>query len=77
MKMENRSHRYDTNRPRSGHEHKYSKSKKGLTIMMLTLATFKAQFMKKLCNAEAELKKPVAYKKKRVVDWIMHSFTGR
>ena len=34
--MKNRSHRYDTNRPRSGHEHKYSKSKKGLTIMMLT-----------------------------------------
>ena len=25
MKMKNRSHRYDINRPRSRHEHKYSK----------------------------------------------------
>ena len=25
LKMKNRSHRYDINRPRAGHEHKYAK----------------------------------------------------
>ena len=35
MKMKNRSHRYDINRPRSSDEHKYSKYKKYLTMMML------------------------------------------
>ena len=30
------------------------------------LATFEAQFIKKLSNTEAELKKSVTYKKKRV-----------
>ena len=33
-KNENRSHRYDINRPWFRHEHKYSKYKKCLTIMM-------------------------------------------
>ena len=35
MKIKNGSHRYDINRPRSRHEHKYSKYKKCLNIMML------------------------------------------
>ena len=35
MKMKNRSHRYDKNRPRSRHGHKYSKYKKCFTMMML------------------------------------------
>ena len=35
MKMKNRSHRWDINRRRSRHEHKYSKYKKCLTMMML------------------------------------------
>ena len=30
-------------------------------------ATFEAQYMKKLSNTEAEMKKSVAYKKKRVL----------
>ena len=34
IKMKNRSHRYDINRPWFRHEHKYSKYKKCLTIMM-------------------------------------------
>ena len=34
MKMKNRSHRYDINRPRSRHEHKYGKYE-GLNMMML------------------------------------------
>ena len=32
---EKRSHRYDINRPRSRHGHKYSKYKKCLSMMML------------------------------------------
>ena len=35
MEMKNRSHKYDVNRPRSRNEHKYSKYKKCLHIMML------------------------------------------
>ena len=35
MKIEKWSHRYDINRPRSRHGHKYSKYKKCLSIMML------------------------------------------
>ena len=35
MKMKYRSHRYDINRPRSTHEHKFSKCKKCRTMMML------------------------------------------
>ena len=34
-KYENRSHRYDINRPRFRHGHKYSKSKKCLSMAML------------------------------------------
>ena len=53
MKMKNGLHRYDKNRPKSKHEHKYSKYKKCFNMMMLlyilinTEATFEAQFMKK------------------------------
>ena len=35
IKMKNKSNRYDINRPRSGHGHKYSKYKKFLNMMML------------------------------------------
>ena len=34
MKMKNRSHRYDMNRPKSRHGHKYSKYKKFLSVIM-------------------------------------------
>ena len=34
LKMKNRSHRYDINRPRSRHGHKYTKYKICLSIMM-------------------------------------------
>ena len=69
LKMKNRSQRYDINRPRPAHGPKYTKCKMCLSIMMVLrnrYATFEAQFMKKLSNTEAELKKSVAYKKKRV-----------
>ena len=36
------------------------------------LTTFKAQFMKKLSNTEAEMKKSFAYKKKLVVNNELH-----
>ena len=35
MKMKNRSHRYDINRPKSRHGQKYSKYTKYLSIIML------------------------------------------
>ena len=35
IKMKIRTYRYDINRPRSIHEHKYSKCKKCLSMMML------------------------------------------
>ena len=35
MKMKNRSHRYDINRPRSRHGQKYGKYKKSLSMMVL------------------------------------------
>ena len=56
--MKNRSHRYDTNRPKTTYGHKYSKYKKCFSMMMLIY-----YFMKKLNNTEAELKKNVTYKK--------------
>ena len=71
LKMKNRSHRYDINRPRPRHGQRYTKYKMYLSIMMVICikqhqATFEAQFMKRLSNTEAELKKSVAYNKKRV-----------
>ena len=58
MKLKNRSHRYDINRPRLRHGHKNTKYKMCHCIMMVigvlsnTLATFEVQFMKKLSNTE-------------------------
>ena len=72
MKMKNRLHTYDINRPRPRHGDKYSEYKNCLNMMMLRFiqqqqATYEAQFMSKLSNTEAELKKNVAYKKMRVI----------
>ena len=69
MKMKNRSHRWDINRRRSRHEHKYSKYKKCLTMMMLLcvkqhLSNIWSSFLqKKISNTEAELKKALLIKK--------------
>ena len=49
VKMKNRAHRCDINRPRPRHRHKYT--------------TFEAQIMKMLNNTDAEFKKSLAYKK--------------
>ena len=53
MKMKNRSHRYDINRPTPRYAQKYRKYKKCLSMMMLRCL---AQFIKKLSNTEPGLK---------------------
>ena len=69
MEMKNRSHRYEpvldigTNKVNI----KGVSAWWCLYVLSNTQATFEAQFMKKLSNTEAELKKSVAYKRKRVV----------
>ena len=68
MRMKNRSHRYDINRSRSRHEHKYTEYKTCLSMMILICiqqhqATFGAQFMRKSSNSEAEMMQSIAYKK--------------
>ena len=61
LKMKNRSHRYDINRTRPIHGHKYTKHKIWLYVLS-NYVTFEVQFMKKLSNTEAELKQSVANK---------------
>ena len=66
--MKNRSHRYDINRPWYRHGNKYNKYKKksqydDALYIKQHLVTFEAQFMKKLSNTEAELKKALLMKK--------------
>ena len=46
MEMKNKSHRYDINRPRSRHGHKYSKYKKCLGIIMLYVLSNNYQDLK-------------------------------
>ena len=63
--MKNRSHRYDINRTRPRHSYEYTNYKvwlRGIMVMWIsnTKATSKAEFMKKLNNIDAELKKSVA-----------------
>ena len=47
MKMKNRSHRYDINRPKSRHGHKYNKYKNCLSMMIITLDFFYKQLVYK------------------------------
>ena len=66
MKMKNRSHIYNINSPRSRHiVNKRSVSVwLCLNVLSSTSATFEAQFMRKLSNTEAELKKKRCFFKK-------------
>ena len=72
MKMWNRSHRCDINRPGSWYEHKYSEYKMCLNMMMFIcieqhLSKIWSSTHEKLSSTEAELKKacnPKRYKKK-------------
>ena len=66
--MKNISYRYDINRVRSRHGHKYRKYKIFLSMKMLIcvrqhLRTFKVQFMKTLISTGVDLKKPMLIKK--------------
>ena len=68
LEIKNRSHRYDTNRPRPKDRHKILNSKCGtvrwwLCVLGNTSATFEAKFMQNSSNTKAELKKSLAYKK--------------
>ena len=63
--------RYDINGPRPSNGHKYNKYKIvsvywWLYVLSNTQATLKVKFKKKSSNNDAELKKSVAYIKKRV-----------
>ena len=58
IKMKNRLHRYDINRPRSSHEHNIVNIRSvslwlWLHTLSNTLETFEAQFIKKFSNTEA------------------------
>ena len=66
--MKNWSHRYNINRPRPSHGHKYTKYKMCLSIMIATcikqhLSNIWSSIHEKVDNTEAELKKSVTYKK--------------
>ena len=68
LKMKNRSYRYDVNRSSPRHGYKYTNilnikfnSAWWLYLLSNNKATSEAQFMKKLSNTEAELKKSVAH----------------
>ena len=60
--MKNRSHRYDINRIRSRHGHKYTKYKTCIGIMIVIcikqhLSNILSSIHEKLSNTEGELKK--------------------
>ena len=65
MKIKNRSYRSEINRPRSRHEHKYSKDKKCLNMIILLCIK---QHLSNIWNSihekgKAELKKALLIKK--------------
>ena len=69
LKMKNRSHRYDINRPRSRHGHRYSKYKKCLTMIMFIcsrqhLSNIWSLIHEKIKQHLGWVKKSIAYKKK-------------
>ena len=74
MKMKNRSHRQNIDRPTSRHGHKYRKYKKCLS--MTTLIYIKQHLSniwssiheRELSNAEPEVKESFAYKKRVISD---------
>ena len=70
------SHRYDINRPRSRHGHKYSKYKKCLSMIMLLcirqrLSNTWSSIHEKVKQHWGWVKKSVAYKKKASTSFIM------
>ena len=73
MKTNNISHRYDINRPRLGHGHKYSKYKKCLSMMMLIcikqhLSNIWGSVYEKVKQHWGRVEKKCCLKKKKRVD---------
>ena len=66
MKMKSRLHRHDINSPRSRHIVNIRIISVWLCTYVLsnTKPTFEVQFMRKLSNTEADVKKSVSYKKR-------------
>ena len=70
LKMKNISHRYDINRPRPRHGHKYTKYKMCLTIMMVMcikqhLSNIWSSINEKVKQHWGWVEKSVTYKKTR------------
>ena len=71
LKMKNRSHRYDINRVRPRHGHKYTKYKTCISIMIVIcikqhLSNILSSIHEKLSNTEGELKKVLLIKKEYI-----------
>ena len=71
LKMKNRSHRYDINRIRRRHGHKYTKYKTCIDIMIVIcikqhLSNILSSIHEKLSNTEGELKKVLLIKKEYI-----------
>ena len=64
LKMKNGSHRYDMNRTKPRHGHKYTKHKIDLSMMigMCSKQHLKLNSLKKLSNTKTELKKKLIKK---------------
>ena len=78
MKIENRSHRNDMNRPRSKHWNKYDKYKKCLTIMMLVcikqnLSNIWSSIHEKVKQYQGYAEKSVAYKKPCILKTFLNN----
>ena len=71
--MKNGSHRYDINRTVS---QDMNANIKHITCNTQHLSNIEAEFMKKVGNTEAELKKCVAYAKKRVLQNALCAITS-
>ena len=63
MKIKSRSHRYGINRLRCRYGHIVNIKTVSVYVLSNTQAISEAQFMKKLSNTEAELKKALLIKK--------------
>ena len=63
MKMKNKSHRYDINRPRSRHGQKYNKHKECLTCVKQHLSNIWSSVHEKVKKRWGWAEKSVAYKK--------------
>ena len=73
MKMKDRSHRYDINKPTSRHELKHSKYKKCLSMMMLICikqhpSNIWSSIHEKVKQHWRWVEKSIAYKKKRKIN---------